>query len=252
MEVSMRIPEKKYFKINSLRKQWEISKEDMFYIVENGLLRATIWLPLRYVERIVMKNNMLIHECHEPKEGFVGLRPEDSRRVCGNGRAPLRTFTSVAQAGHILKLTDEPPQPSVYVRVRDMLILKEDRDAFEAIYDTADNAISELEAEKCSSGFIPSQDYHYIEFRGEEYHLGDFQARIIEQLHDASQSLNPWVHGKILIYDAGSKATRLRDLFKKNYAWEGLIVSNKKGSYRLNIPIKVSSPEKDPSAKESA
>lgn len=248
----MKIPDKRYFKINSLRKQWGISREDMFYIVENGLLRVTIWLPLRYVERIVLEKNKLIHECHEPKEGFVGLRPEDCRLVCGKGRAPLRNFTSVARAGHILKLTDEPPQPSVYVRVRDMLILKEDREAFEAIYDTAENAICELEAEKCSSGFVPSQDYHYIEFRGEEYHLGDIQARIIEQLHDASQSHNPWVHGKTLIYDAGSEASRLRDLFKKKHTWDGLVVSNKRGSYRLNIPIKVNSSGKNPDLLEAS
>jgi hypothetical protein len=71
----------------------------------------------------------------------------------------------------------------------------------------------------------------------EEYHLGDVQARVIEQLHDASQSHQPWVHGKTLIYESGSEAARLRDLFKNKRTWNGLIISNERDCYRLNVPL---------------
>lgn len=62
------------------------------------------------------------------------------------------------------------------------------------------------------------------------------QARIIEQLHDAARSRQPWIHGKTLIYESGSQALRVRDIFKHQRKWRELIKSDDRGYYRLNIP----------------
>ena len=99
-------------------------------------------------------------------------------------------------------------------------------------------------AEICLSQkeFSATEDYHHITIHGEEFHLGDVQARIVEQLHDAVRSRTQWVHGKTLIFGANSKALRLRDVFKSKRDWNKIITSNGRGYYRLNI--EESAPEK--------
>ena len=54
-------------------------------------------------------------------------------------------------------------------------------------------------------------------------------------LRERMVSRNPWVHGKTLIDGTNSQATRLRDVFKNNRDWQKIIVSNKRGYYRLNL-----------------
>lgn len=234
----MAFPAKNYYRLKSLQKRWGVSQEDLFYAMENGLLRVCVWLPLRYVERgVINKERKFIYETHEHQEGFVGVRPDDCRRICSTGRAKLRVFHSVCGDGHILRLAYEPPQPAIFVRMGDLIVLKQDRDKFEKIYEITKTNVQDLHPEKMVPAFIASEDYRYVKMEGQEFHLGDVQARVIEQLHDASQSHKPWVHGKTLINDSGSNAIRLRDIFKNKRHWRTLIVSNERGCYRLNVPM---------------
>lgn len=68
---------------------------------------------------------------------------------------------------------------------------------------------------------------------GKWYHLGPVQAKIIKQLYAASFTNCPWIHGKTLLYNAGSESQRLRDLFKSQNCWQELVISDNKGSYCL-------------------
>ncbi len=233
----MAFPTKDYNKLESLQKTWDVSQEDMFYTVENGLLRVCVWLPLRFIERGVMKNKKFIYENHEPTEGFVAVRPEDCRRICSTGRAKLNIFKSISEDGHSLRLAYEPPQPAINVSISDLVVLKKDRKKFEETYDISENNVLNLHPDKSEPAFVVSQDYRYIKLNGNEHHFGDVQARVIEQLHDAAQSHKPWVHSKTLLYESGSNAVRLRDLFKSNKDWNDVIESNKRGYYRLNVPL---------------
>lgn len=233
----MAFPAKEYNRLQSLQKIWDVSQEDMWYVVESGLLRTCIWLPLRFVERGVIKNRKFIFESHEMTEGFVGVRPEDCRRICSTGRARLRIFTSICKDGHILRLTYEPPQPAISVKLHDLVILKQDREEFEKCYNISKTNVQELHTDKAWLGFIASEDYRYAKLEDREYHFGDIQARIIELLHDAAQSQKPWVHSKTLLYESGSNAERIRDVFRTQKHWKELVISNKRGYYRLNIPM---------------
>jgi len=47
---------------------------------------------MRYVERVAVREKQIIYEKHEPKEGFLGIRPEDFHNICDNGCAQLRIF----------------------------------------------------------------------------------------------------------------------------------------------------------------
>lgn len=234
----MRIPEKAYDRLYNLGKQWGIAQEDIYYAVENGLLRTCIWLPLRYVERGIVKEGKFIFESHELKEGFIGVRSQDFRRVYSTGRAKLREFHSIKKEGHIIRLTYEPPQPAILVRIDDLVVLQEDRKKFEKAYDLTQKGALDFSCKpNVESDFQHSNDYRHITLNGYEFHLGDVQARIVEQLHDAVHSRQPWVHGKTLIYQSGSRAFRLRDIFKHKREWRHLITSNDRGYYRLNVPL---------------
>lgn len=238
----MAFPAKDYERLKSLEQKWGMSRDDMLYAIENGLLRTCIWLPLRYVERIAMKDLTFVFEKYEHQSGFVGVRPEDCRRICSTGCANLRIFNSVCAADNIIRLAYEPPQPDVSVRISDLIILKEDQQKFEQNYDIPETNVVDLHPERPPDGFIATNDYRYVKLGDQEFHLGDIQARIVQMLHDASQSHKPWVHGKTLLHESASNAIRIRDIFKSKKNWRDLILSNDRGYYRLNIPIE--QPEK--------
>lgn len=233
----MAFPAKDYDRLRSLQKKWDVSKEDIFYAIENGILRTCIWLPLRYVERVAIKECKLIFERHEHQCGFVGVRPEDCRRICSTGCARLRIFNSVRQDDQIIRLAYEPPQPAISVRIDDLIVLKDDQERFEQSYDISEIKDIELSSEKPPDGFIAAEDFRYIKLGEKEFHLGDIQARIVQMLYDASQSHKPWVHGKTLLFESASNAVRIRDLFKSKKNWRDLIISDDRGYYRLNIPM---------------
>ena len=235
----MAFPHKKYERLRNLQKLWQVSHDDIYYAAENGILKTAIWLPLRYVERRVIADRKFIYETCEHLEGFVGVRPEDTRKIFSHGRAKLRIFNSFAKEGHILRLAYEPPQPSISVRIDDLVVLEEHKLQFEETYDITEADVpKQKQKEKCQlESFRASEDYRHILFKGKEYHMGEFQGKIIEMLHDAAMSRNPWVHGKTLIYESGSSASRMRDIFKSKPEWKKLITSNERGLYRLNVPL---------------
>ncbi|MDX2073802.1 MAG: hypothetical protein SFX19_05485 [Alphaproteobacteria bacterium] len=231
----MGFPVKKYDRLQSLIARWGVSQEDVYYAIENGTLCTCVWLPLRFLERGVIKEQKFVYERHEHKEGFVGVRPQDFHRICSCGSLKLRIFRSVTQEGHVLRMADEPPQPSISVRLSDLVILQKDRAEFEAIYEIKPDNVLDFVAAPTTPEFSASRDYRHVVFNGKKYQLGDVQAQIIEQLHDATFTDNPWIHGKTLIHVAGSRAVRLRDLFKNKSKWNDLIVSDARGHYRLGI-----------------
>lgn len=75
----MAFPAKEYEKLHSLQQRWGVSQDDILYAIESGILKTCIWLPLRYVERLVIKSRKFIHEIYEHQEGFVGVRMEDCK-----------------------------------------------------------------------------------------------------------------------------------------------------------------------------
>lgn len=124
--------------------------------------------------------------------------------------------------------------------LNDLWILSEEYVHFDGCSELALNKITDSSGQNLlrhitTQEFYASPDYHNIRINGEEFHLGDVQARVVEQLHDALQSRTQWVHGKTLIYGASSKAIRLRDIFKSKRDWNKIIASNGRGYYRLNV-----------------
>src|SRR5579859_5902211 len=99
----MGFPEKNYERLCSVGKRWQLTQDDIYYAVENAMLRVCVWMPLRFVERCVVRDGKLAYESHETKEGFVGVRPKDFHRLCSTGRAKLRIFNSLKVEGHVIR-----------------------------------------------------------------------------------------------------------------------------------------------------
>ena len=229
---------REYERLNSIQTQLGISREDLYYAIESGMLKSSIWLPLRNVDRVVMKNNKLFYEKHELKEGFVGLRPVDTREIFSKGSSHIRVFHSINKDEHILRLSYEPPQACIHVHIRDLVILNSHKQEFlikNGISEEDLNISSETNNKPIKKDFIASPDYRHVTFKGKELHFGDIQAKIIEILYNASQSNNPWVHGKTLLYDSGSRSESVKNIFQSKIHWRELIMSDGGGYYRINL-----------------
>jgi hypothetical protein len=232
----MPMPEKAYERLQCLLKRWQMPPEDVYYAVENGWLRVCVWIPLRCMERLI-KEGALVHVRHEQREGgFIGIRPEDFRSIYSTGCARLRIFRSIRQESHILRMADEPPQPDIMVHMHDLVVLQEDRSKFEASYAMPTLSAGQQVKKTAQKAFSASDDYRHIIMHGEEFHLGDVQAQVVKQLHEAMRCGQHWIHGKTLIANThSSHAQRLRDIFKSKSDWNKIIASNGHGYYRLNI-----------------
>lgn len=158
------------------------------------------------------------------------------QKLCSKGCARLRIFKSITKDGHILRLAYEPPQPAISVRLHDLVVLQNDIQQFERIYKISDCKKGK-DSTRVEDIFKASDDFRYVKLNDLEFHFGDIQARIIQLLYDASTSHTPWVHSKTLIFESGSTAIRLRDLFKNKKNWSKLVISNSRGYYRLNVPL---------------
>jgi len=72
--------------------------------------------------------------------------------------------------------------------------------------------------------------------------LGPLQASIVRELHIASTSPEPWLKHDQLLEGCRSKSKRLVDVFKTQEHWRDLILQDRKGYCRLNLPGRTPSP----------
>jgi hypothetical protein len=83
--------------------------------------------------------------------------------------------------------------------------------------------------------FRHSNDYRSIVFNGEHHALTPNQATIVRILHEALERGTPSL-GKATLLDAiESETSRLQDSFRKSELWGTLVVSDRRGTYRLNL-----------------
>ena len=87
---------------------------------------------------------------------------------------------------------------------------------------------------------ILATDFSCIIWNGKEYTFGEMQAKVIRQLWQARENGSPWVYGKILLSNIGAGTDRIHNLFGRKPGWQQLIISDKKGKYKLNLPPKSS------------
>lgn len=80
--------------------------------------------------------------------------------------------------------------------------------------------------------FSAEANYQHVMFRGERVKLGKKSAKVVEVLHLATLTNNPWCEGKTLLEAASSSSSNIRELMDDKM---DLVESDGRGLYRLNI-----------------
>lgn len=87
--------------------------------------------------------------------------------------------------------------------------------------------------------FIHSDDYTSVRLNNQPYSLTTNQSLVIHALHQAYEHKTYWLTKDYLLETVlDTISDRLLDTFKSNkVAWQNLIVKDRRGRYRLNLPM---------------
>ncbi len=88
-----------------------------------------------------------------------------------------------------------------------------------------------------AGGFRASEDYRSVTMGGETYPLTEAPALVVRMLNEAFEHRTPdvtWARIQMALIEQGFQAPRMVDVFRRVRGWKGLIISRKRGSYRLN------------------
>jgi hypothetical protein len=85
--------------------------------------------------------------------------------------------------------------------------------------------------------FELSDDCVSVRFRGESYTLTKNQAAMMAVLWDAHRKRNQAVGKDKLLQAIENETSEVRDSWRRSPLWKTLIVSAKKGAYRLSLPL---------------
>ncbi len=243
----MPLPEREYFDLSALAKRWQTTVQDVQHYAETGKLRCSVWLDQISVETGVFKKRANGQKLFEPLEklyieGFVGIRPEDCRRLFRNERASTTVFVSLKQENLYLHITRET-EAKIAIEPKDLVVRAIDRDHFERINGLGTGVSSILVNGFCENGgvferskkFSHSADFTTVTISGEIFRFGMIQAKIVSLLYGAYTRGDPWVHGKTLLYNAGSQSERIKSIFQSKPSWRKLIKSDGRGYYALDL-----------------
>lgn len=230
---------KAYERLANLSLHWEISLDDICYSIEIGVLRACVWLPLRHVEIGTLQDRRYEFLRYETMEGLLALRPQDFRAIVGKGYKNLRHFHSLDTPEHLIQLPYEPPSPPYRATLNEVFVLRSDQEAFEQCYHLS---IAQFQPKRPPADirFVHSPDYRHVQVGTHRFVLGELQAKVVQHLHRAVSTSQPWVHTQTLLEISGANADRVRDIFKSKRNWRKLIELDGDGYYRLNIPQEAS------------
>ena len=235
----MGLPPKSYFHLTEIAERWSASIQDLACYTLDGLLEIAIMAIGTRVEigRFEMSDRGVfrIAEGEKVLHGPQAVVSSDLWPVFRAGVGRIARFKPFAADGYIDLFEEIEP---LAITLQDLLITRAERDRFETAHGLAasdpKDQPSENAIEECR--FLQRNNYAEVVLNGEVFRLGLLQASIVRELHRASQSDNPWRHGKELLANSNAQTMRMVDLFKSQKNWRTLITSDGRGYYRLNIP----------------
>lgn len=237
----MPLPKREYFKLKELSERWGTSEERVCHYVETGKLTCSVWLKQTPIEMGRLKKQQNGKYVFNPEfevwvRGFVGVPPEDCRWVFRDGKARIACFVSIRQQGYYLQFKNE--KSDYRIKQKDLIVLREEVERFEEAFlippsRPPDDKVVAFHQD--SKTFTHSDNYQTVTIGSKRFRFGMIQANVIRQLHEVSQSSQPWIHGKVLLDKAGSRCHQLKNLFNSKPDWRDCIESDGRGYYRLNI-----------------
>ncbi|MHA1540060.1 MAG: hypothetical protein ACTSXQ_06265 [Alphaproteobacteria bacterium] len=147
--------------------------------------------------------------------------------TAGDQKISLKRFKTKAP----LEYTNITEESGLTISCADLVITREERNRFEEKHN-----IVPFETDM-PDVFLYRNNYQDIKIMGERHKLGPIQANIVKHLHQYSQTNNPWAYGGELLKRAGAQSLRLSTVFNRHQNWRDIICSDRRGKYRLNIPI---------------
>lgn len=235
----MGLPPKSYFHLTEVAECWSASIQDLACYTLDGLLEIAVMTIGTRVEtgRFDM-NDRGVFRVPEGEKVLNGPQPvvsSDLWPVFRAGAGRITRFKPHSAEGYVDLSEDIDP---IAVTLKDLLVTRSERERFERMHglgaDKSGDPPLEKPPEQCS--FLQRNNYAEVVLNGEVFRLGLLQASIVRALHQASQSDNPWRHGKELLANSNAQTMRMVDLFKTKRNWRTLIASDGRGYYRLNLP----------------
>ena len=211
--------DKEYFTLEEVLEETALPLRDLIYLAENGHVALSVLVYDLYLGRAFEETEQPV----EPLTGLVDLTMRDAHRVLKHGSvAPDLVVVPPDEPTEIMTGTSP-----LRVATGDLQVRKSERQKL--------LALSKRQLARARAApFVHSADYRLVQLDGETFNLGEFQARIVQKLHQARLAGSPWQNGKLLLSAAGSQSTRIHDLFKSQGSrWVRLLVSNGRGLYRL-------------------
>lgn len=219
---------------------------DIACYVIDGLLQVSIMAIGVVVETGTFEADdqglMRLPEGETVLNGLHAVVASDLWSVFRHGSGHIARFKPAATHGYIELASHHG---AIRITLEDLLVTRTERDRFERACGmgpgepeaVASHKATPLVAEHPANAtqFVHRDDYSEVVFSGELFRLGPLQAAVVRQLHEASQSGNPWRPGKELLSNSSASTMRIVDLFKVKKNWRTLIVSDGRGNYRLNL-----------------
>jgi hypothetical protein len=214
-----------------------VEDSDLRQWLAGGVMTAVHWLPLMSVlERPEDDEGAERAEVLRHWEGYVRMSEHQCGRIFRQGWITLREFAALdgEQKFRLPESSDD-----LIVNTDDLVILEAERKRMEAQYPGLVIPLrsSEEENPHVAAGPVANAidpTYRIVRVKDRDYRFGETQARVLRLLSDAARKGEPWQSGKYLLRLAGSQSFSLSNLFKRHAVWRELVISNKRGFYRLN------------------
>lgn len=239
--MARRLPRKIGYALSDLKICWKVRSSDLQQWLSDGDLQAHVWLPVmsayKMLESAEGETYRRIWElCHW--EGYVPISRHFCHRLFRHGRVRLREFES-CPSGERYSLPETAED--LVIELEDLVVLEKERLRFEDSH-CLSGMCDEIEpfkphsqdAETDAGGFSADSAFKIIRYEGNEYRLGDMQAKVLLQLYESAKDGEPWQSGKRLLEQAGSQSFTLSNLFKRNPVWRKVVLSDGRGAYRLS------------------
>lgn len=234
----MAMPAKKYFSLRELADSWGATSEDVEYSVVHDGLKTCCWLDRREAVLFQPACDGLPRSGHyeyELVEGYVGVQATDCRKIFRVGKYHITEFMLLDRPGMMIGLMGR--NADAVISIACLRVKAEERERFEQLF-SLNSKPPENNAQR-ESGLIISIDVQDCIFNGKPMQLGAIQFNVIRMLVEARRSGEQWMHSKTLLNESGSKAERIRDVFKTQPYFAEVVETNQRGKYRIRPDIAV-------------
>lgn len=228
----MQLPVKEYFSLREISNLWSVTYEDLLYYAENNLLEICARSTAIIVEiGQINYETMILGTTYEGEGLRFSSQPllsTDIYRIIKAGENPIMVFQT--KNSNVSKLSKLIKERGISLSIHDLVVTRKEKIRFEQVNGIGNEQLT-------YRAFTFSPDFREVWHYGKRHLFGSVQAKIVSQLYHASKTDKPWVHAKTLLSQAGSVSLRVSAVFHGNRSWEEISYSDRKGYYRLKIPI---------------